>query len=827
VTRARASQVRSDPAGDRAGGPPAGKAPVIAPASHANERLADQAAARVLSFNGGGPVAEAAGFGDHASGTPAPSSVAEELSRAGEPLDMRARKFFEPRFHRDFSNVRIHRDGSAQDSAAAIGARAFTSGDHIVFGRGQWQPHSAAGMNLLAHELAHQAQQPPGMADRSTIWRKAVFDILDFDSGSFSDTTLLLYLQDLRGRGTIEKRLNSDDKARGVVNAWMKGGDAFALEPELKVLLIKEMQSGFTGNDDERAILNLLEKSARPDQEAMFGPGQLDPEDLDSDFHGREEDALRAFYDQLFVGGRQKALGGTAAGFNAQAEQSLGKTYSHADLRAVVDEWSTRLGLLIRDREPALRGSLIDEFAREEAGKLIGQLSPMTPDEKAIAVKDMAAERAKTDAQAIAIDADIEAAATQEKKDELGRRKLLLRGEVLLLDLSLQSGARDVAMAAPSGKADLAKLTTPLDAKTKQAARDAIAPRSMAAIVAEAKGTAPPPAPTFNPKALPGETDTYEDKIKARIPDLIQEHHDSQAKNRTDVEHKDPAKTRSMEDMQKIANQAKVEVDLVFGSFYDKSKFSAFQGDKRDKKGKLKKKGNLRDVWQVEEDRSKVPGYELQSATFWLYYLIQNDGAISAINLAHDASPAFDDETKALNDEAIAIRHVGDPFLTSDTRRLFQIGRGWDAFQQDRDIFIQLFKNPDATADRIFLWDMYFVLMHEYLHKLAAKKYSEYAEKLGGEHSTPGNTLIEGVDSLFSEIAWSSAVKNAGSLPVRTIVEPDAVAAGLPFDINLLPKMPHRRYDNYENAVRLVGVVGLHNLYGAYFRGRIDLIGSP
>jgi hypothetical protein len=48
----------------------------------------------------------------------------------------------------------------------------------------------------------------------------------------------------------------------------------------------------------------------------------------------------------------------------------------------------------------------------------------------------------------------------------------------------------------------------------------------------------------------------------------------------------------------------------------------------------------------------------------------------------------------------------------------------------------------------------------------------------------------------------------------------------LPFDASLLPDASDRRYANYANAVRLAGVVGIHNLYAAYFDGRVDLIGG-
>ncbi|HEX8921913.1 MAG TPA: hypothetical protein VF766_10575, partial [Pyrinomonadaceae bacterium] len=162
----------------------------------------------------------------------------------------------------------------------------------------------------------------------------------------------------------------------------------------------------------------------------------------------------------------------------------------------------------------------------------------------------------------------------------------------------------------------------------------------------------------------------------------------------------------------------------------------------------------------------------------------------------------------------------------SDAQRLFEIGRGWDAFNVSREVSIQLFKNPNSREDRRFLWDMFFTLIHEYLHSLADSKYRSYAEKKGGEHTTEGNTLIEGVDSLLTETVWANAKPRASQEEVRQAVEPDAVKANEPFDASLLPKMPHRRYSTYPNAVKLAGVVGINNLYAAYFYGDIRLIGG-
>jgi hypothetical protein len=58
----------------------------------------------------------------------------------------------------DFSGVRIHTGGQAAQSAQAVNALAYTVGNDIVFGEGQYAPGTGSGRQLLAHELAHVAQ---------------------------------------------------------------------------------------------------------------------------------------------------------------------------------------------------------------------------------------------------------------------------------------------------------------------------------------------------------------------------------------------------------------------------------------------------------------------------------------------------------------------------------------------------------------------------------------------------------------------------------------------------------------------------------------------
>lgn len=81
---------------------------------------------------------------------------------AGAPLAAELRAFFEPRFQRDFADVRVHTGAEAAESAYALDALAYTSGNHIVFGEEQYAPDTSGGRRLLAHELAHVAQQRAG-----------------------------------------------------------------------------------------------------------------------------------------------------------------------------------------------------------------------------------------------------------------------------------------------------------------------------------------------------------------------------------------------------------------------------------------------------------------------------------------------------------------------------------------------------------------------------------------------------------------------------------------------------------------------------------------
>jgi hypothetical protein len=77
----------------------------------------------------------------------------------GKPLDDSLRSSMEQGFGADFSGVRVHTGSQAEALNRSLNAKAFTMGNDVFFGKGQYNPGSSSGRQLLAHELTHTVQQ--------------------------------------------------------------------------------------------------------------------------------------------------------------------------------------------------------------------------------------------------------------------------------------------------------------------------------------------------------------------------------------------------------------------------------------------------------------------------------------------------------------------------------------------------------------------------------------------------------------------------------------------------------------------------------------------
>jgi hypothetical protein len=79
-------------------------------------------------------------------------------SRVGVPLDLSTKQFMESTFGYDFGQVRIHTGERETKSTKSVDALAYTVGNDIVLGK-SYSPNSLEDRRLIAHELAHVAQQ--------------------------------------------------------------------------------------------------------------------------------------------------------------------------------------------------------------------------------------------------------------------------------------------------------------------------------------------------------------------------------------------------------------------------------------------------------------------------------------------------------------------------------------------------------------------------------------------------------------------------------------------------------------------------------------------
>lgn len=135
--------------------PPASRL-LVGAADDPLEREADRAADPVTDAPK--PIhARPAGRAPATSEVAVPKAVSQVLGEPGRPLDGATRASMESRFRLDFSRIRVHADARAASAAGALDARAFAAGTHVVI-----DPAEAGGergRRLLAHELAHTAQQ--------------------------------------------------------------------------------------------------------------------------------------------------------------------------------------------------------------------------------------------------------------------------------------------------------------------------------------------------------------------------------------------------------------------------------------------------------------------------------------------------------------------------------------------------------------------------------------------------------------------------------------------------------------------------------------------
>jgi hypothetical protein len=169
------------------------------------------------------------------------------LSGTGQPLPNDVRNYYEPRFGYDFSQVKIHRDTVAAKSAQSINARAYTTGNNIVFNSGQYAPHTGEGRRLLGHELTHVVQQKK-MGD--TVQR---------------DTTTEVTVANTPGACSLDQHhaiVPAVQTASGWLMTAIRGLDGFIRNPAAQPGIQTSLQRHFRSSSEEtaRRVLGILRR---------------------------------------------------------------------------------------------------------------------------------------------------------------------------------------------------------------------------------------------------------------------------------------------------------------------------------------------------------------------------------------------------------------------------------------------------------------------------------------------------------------------------------------------------------------------------------------
>ena len=374
------------------------------------------------------------------------------------------------------------------------------------------------------------------------------------------------------------------------------------------------------------------------------------------------------------------------------------------------------------------------------------------------------------------------------------------------LDRVIQAIARDIVLT--ESRADLEAATRVPTAAEKAEISSALKPD-----VKKTKSGKPVP---FKP-TLSGEKKDYEQKLRDHMPTMIQMYWDRMVKGRGKAEHSDPDKVHDLKKFEEIGGVSKKETDKLFGSY---KKGPALKADKK------RRRGNIHDLFADTESELKAMDWSQRrhKARQLIYYFFQSNSFVRTLNRKHNASPKFSKRGNPRNDEAKILRKLAREFTRTRKQitELNEIDRGWPASAGSGDINIQIFRGETVEKDRDFLWDMFQTLIHEYLHTLVHKDYEKYADGFG-DNSNEYNTLIEGVDSLLTEIVWSNVEPRVHDPDLRKSIEGPEYSKLPPITVKPASR---RRYPSYAEAVKVVNIVGIRNLYVAYFLGKVDRIGG-
>jgi len=254
------------------------------------DRVADQVMAmRAPAEVSAGPVRVRRFAQDaSASSEQAPQSVDRALASPSRALEPDVREDFESRFGHDFSQVRVHTGPDSARSAREVSSLAYTVGQSIVFGAGQYAPRTVSGRRLLAHELTHtlQTRSEPGAPAARVLRRRgrernapldraeALVILADASQAGHDDSMLGMRVieEELSRSFTLENAASRARRLRAAVSLLDEQGatlvHALLTRPKTDKQRLLAKRFGRLSRELRRDLLDVLETrtKARPAQ---------------------------------------------------------------------------------------------------------------------------------------------------------------------------------------------------------------------------------------------------------------------------------------------------------------------------------------------------------------------------------------------------------------------------------------------------------------------------------------------------------------------------------------------------------------------------------
>lgn len=355
----------------------------------------------------------------------------------------------------------------------------------------------------------------------------------------------------------------------------------------------------------------------------------------------------------------------------------------------------------------------------------------------------------------------------------------------------------------------------------------------------------------------PPHRERYQTRLIPVILNIINEWYEESNDIRRSRQDGNQTNLYSWDEVISIGNRARQEVIQVFGGYVSSPPILS--------RGRFNSRGepeiarnNIFDNWEAEQARqSQYSEIDRKNAAKQnVIYIINNHPEIRGVILpqhyfSNEAVNNNPDLTRGDRDtlnQKIADTIVKDPGMIN---KLLLIERTYPggADTNTDSIYIQRLRGSRDTgiaerfqgendqnqtntendiirlADRYGLWNMFQIVIEEYIHILNHDEYIGRASERYGHGSGEWNTLIEGVTSLMTEIVWRNIEPRVNDRNLRCGVEGPEFCNQDPPPSTFIPDITGRRYPSYSQVMELVNTVGIRNLYSAYFLGRTNLIG--